>query len=182
MKHLFLILVTLSFSYATRLAAQSDSAFFNLLVDRSTSSVDSALRIDNIPEPDPLVLDSAVRSDYHTAVRAYYRYRAGGFEHRSQVFAWQLQSSKIVFIAVLLLLTVGVVFSGIQFRKGMLEAKRDGEMTDNSSRSMDLKTELEATTSGIKVSSPVLGVIILLISLLFFYLYLIYIDPVGDTF
>ncbi|MCB0683950.1 MAG: hypothetical protein KDC32_24045 [Saprospiraceae bacterium] len=93
-----------------------------------------------------------------------------------------MQSSKIVFIAVLLLLTVGVVFSGIQFRKGMLEAKRDGEMTDNSSRSMDLKTELEATTSGIKVSSPVLGVIILLISLLFFYLYLIYIYPVGDTF
>jgi hypothetical protein len=42
-------------------------------------------------------------------------------------------------------------------------------------------TEIEASVTGIRVSSPVLGVLILVISFLFFYLYLIYVYPVVDT-
>jgi hypothetical protein len=43
-------------------------------------------------------------------------------------------------------------------------------------------TEFEASAKGIKVSSPVLGVIILVISLAFFYLYLVYVYPISEIF
>jgi hypothetical protein len=36
--------------------------------------------------------------------------------------------------------------------------------------------------SGIKVSSPVLGVVILVISLAFFYFYLVYVYPIENIF
>jgi len=40
--------------------------------------------------------------------------------------------------------------------------------------------QLELGQTGLKVSSPVLGVIILVISLAFFYLYLVYVYPIGE--
>jgi hypothetical protein len=43
-----------------------------------------------------------------------------------------------------------------------------------------LQTSLEAGAEGIKISSPVLGVIILVISFLFFYLYLVHIYPISE--
>jgi hypothetical protein len=43
-------------------------------------------------------------------------------------------------------------------------------------------TSIEAGKSGFKISSPVLGVIILTLSLAFFYLYLVHVYPVSDTF
>jgi hypothetical protein len=39
---------------------------------------------------------------------------------------------------------------------------------------------LDLSTAGLKVSSPVLGVIILVISLAFFYLYLVYVYPISE--
>ena len=41
-------------------------------------------------------------------------------------------------------------------------------------------TTISASAKEIRVSSPVLGVIILIISLLFFYLYLIYVFPIEE--
>ncbi|MCA9233330.1 MAG: hypothetical protein KDA57_21980 [Planctomycetales bacterium] len=115
--------------------------------------------------PEPPVADTALLREYEEVYRSLYNSLEKGFQHRTTVFQWQLLSSKIVFFSVLILLLVGIVFSGIQFRKGL---QTEGSMA----------TELEASTSGVKVSSPVLGVIILLISLLFFYLYLVYIYPI----
>lgn len=43
-------------------------------------------------------------------------------------------------------------------------------------------TQLEASLQGIRVSSPVLGVIILALSFLFFYLYLKYVYPINEIF
>ena len=44
------------------------------------------------------------------------------------------------------------------------------------------RTEFSASLKGIKVSSPILGVVILIISLAFFYLYLVYVYPIEDIF
>lgn len=132
-------------------------------------SSDTTRGIDFIAAPVGVAGDSALQSKYFESVKAYYDYRIKGFQHRHSVFTWQLQSSKMVFVAVLFLLLAGVVFSGIQFWKGL----KDNQMG---------ATSLEALPTGIKVSSPVLGIIVLVISLLFFYLYLVYIFPVRDTF
>ncbi|WP_142714885.1 hypothetical protein [Fodinibius sediminis] len=123
------------------------------------------------------LLDDSTLAVYRDAMYAYYEYRVSGFEHRKQVFAWQLFSSKLIFWCVLLLVFSGISFSGIQFYKSI----RSEPASDADSTGQNL-TEFEATASGIKVSSPVLGVIILALSLAFFYLYLVYVHPIREIF
>ncbi len=118
---------------------------------------------------DPTRLDEAGRDAQRRALQAYYDYRRDGYEHRRRVFAWQLLSSKIIFGLVILLVLSGIYFSWLQFRQG-LRGDKDG----------DTRTTLEASPGGIKLSSPVLGVIILTLSLLFFYLYLVYVYPIEE--
>lgn len=113
---------------------------------------------------------------YQNAMYAYYEYRVSGFKHRKDVFAWQLYSSKLIFWSVLLLVISGISFSGIQFYKSM--RKSDAAVSNET----ETTTEFEASAKGIKVSSPVLGVIILVISLAFFYLYLVYVYPISEIF
>jgi len=45
------------------------------------------------------------------ALKAYYDYRIVGYEHRKSVFTWQLLSSKMIFVIVILLVTAGIYFS-----------------------------------------------------------------------
>lgn len=106
------------------------------------------------------------------ALKAYYDYRVTGYQHRQRVFAWQLLSSRIIFVLVIFLVLVGVYFSWLQFRAAL----KGG--TPFADRPQD--TSFEASTTGLKVSSPVLGVIILALSLAFFYLYLLYVYPIND--
>lgn len=123
------------------------------------------------------LLDDSTMAMYQDAMYAYYEYRVSGFEHRKEVFAWQLFSSKLIFWCVLLLVFSGICFSGIQFYKSIRNQQAGGETATESS-----VTEFEASARGIKVTSPVLGVIILVISLAFFYLYLVYVHPIREIF
>jgi hypothetical protein len=148
--------------------------------------VPEASRIDQLKELDKAgasIAPTAVSSDLlgpdgtvslQSAFKAYYDYRVSGYQHRQRVFAWQLLSSRIIFVVVIFLVLVGVYFSWLQFRAAM----RPG--TPFSDKPVD--TTFEASTTGFKVSSPVLGVIILALSLAFFYLYLLYVYPITDTF
>ena len=122
------------------------------------------------PSAGPLE-DSLVFKNYIESIRAYYDYKQQGYDHRRKSFDWQLLSSKIVFFAVLVLIGFGLYFSYMQFRR---DADKEGVATTN--------TEMEASATGIKVSSPVLGVIILVLSMVFFYLYLVYVFPIEETF
>lgn len=133
-----------------------------------------------ISQPTPAqqqLFDDSTMAIYQDAMYAYYEYRVSGFEHRKEVFAWQLYSSKLIFWCVLLLVFSGICFSGIQFYKSIRKEQGGGEAATESS-----VTEFEASAKGIKVTSPVLGVIILVISLAFFYLYLVYVYPIREIF
>lgn len=120
--------------------------------------------------------DPQTRALYETALQDYYRYRSDGLQHRRSVFAWQLFSAKLIFVVVLLLVTCGVVFAAIQFRHGLQQSG------DSSGDNSGMGTQMELSAEGVKISSPVLGVIILFISLAFFYLYLVYIYPIENIF
>ncbi len=120
----------------------------------------------------PEFLDEDGEEALKRSIKSYYDYLSEGFEHRRRVFAWQLLSSRIIFVLVVALVTVGIYFSWLQFRAGIA---KDGEGDGSAPR-----TTFEATAKGIKVSSPVLGVIILVISLVFFYLYLRYVYPIEE--
>ena len=128
------------------------------------------------PEPPSMIISDPVTLEkYQESLQAYYDYRTSGLQHRRQVFKWQLFSAKLIFGVVVFLVLAGVVFAWLQFKAGL-------DITDSGGGTDKIATEFEASTKGIKVSSPVLGVIILVISLAFFYLYLIHIYPIEDIF
>lgn len=92
------------------------------------------------------------------------------------VFAWQLASSKIIFFVVVGLVLCGIYFAGIQFFYSIKLGKKRGDLEKM------VATELSASAKEIRISSPVLGVIILIISFLFFFLYLKFVYPISEIF
>jgi len=124
--------------------------------------------------PNEMVSDKRLDSVKVDAWLNYYRYMRHGYRHRANVFTWQLISSIIIFSMVICLVFIGIYFAWLQFKMALKEIEKGKEE--------DLKTEINVSPKEIKVSSPVLGVIILIISLLFFYLYLVYIYPIEEIF
>jgi hypothetical protein len=112
-------------------------------------------------------------AEYQAALREYYAYFKSGISHRRDVFSWQLFSSRIIFWVVLSLVAAGMYFAAVQFQRGL--GRRRAVSADDA-------TEIAASLGGVKVRSPVLGVVILVISLAFFYLYLRFVYPVTSTF
>ena len=115
--------------------------------------------------------EQAAQHQAHKDYVYLYYYCPGGYGHRQRVFEWQLLSSRIIFVVVIVLVGAGIYFSWLQFRADLKATDKEGNRGVST---------LEASTSGIKVSSPVLGVIILVISLLFFYLYLQYVYQIEE--
>lgn len=128
------------------------------------------------PPPDCTQADETTVGAYQGALREYYNYRKSGLIHRQRVFEWQHYSSIAIFFVVLVLVGVGIYFAAIQFHRELGRASPEGKSEPVKS------TELEASLQGVKVSSPILGVIILVISLAFFYLYLTFVYPIHEVF
>ena len=126
--------------------------------------------------PGPELFDQSTREKYLDALRGYYAYRISGYQHRQTVFQWQFFSSKVIFVAVLALVFAGIYFAAVQFHSA-LGRKRKVEASESEGI-----TEFVASVKGIKVSSPVLGVVILVISMVFFYLYLVYVYPIKPIY
>lgn len=123
---------------------------------------------------------SAVRARNQAAIKSY-EYNSWALEtHRKAVFSWQLLSGRIIFVVVILLVLTGVCFSGIQFFIAMKEATRKQQISEASDAQDKkiLRTTLKASLSGIEVGSSILGIIVLMISFLFFYLYVVYVCPI----
>jgi hypothetical protein len=138
----------------------------------STASPAATGQHDLAPAAPPEWLkDPAANRAFLDAVREYYVYRASGLRYRSRVFEWQLFSSRVIFATVIMLVGSGIVFAAIQFRAGLKRTR---------AAAPDAATELDLSAGSVKVSSPVLGVIILVISLGFFYLYLVYVYPISE--
>ncbi|MDZ7690430.1 MAG: hypothetical protein U5K69_04650 [Balneolaceae bacterium] len=75
------------------------------------------------------MLSDSTLAIYEDAMYAYYEYRVSGFEHRKEVFAWQLFSTKLTFWCVLFLVFSGICFSGIQFYKSLKAETAEGTCT-----------------------------------------------------
>ena len=130
-----------------------------------------------VPPTSPAGEDNETVQHHRRAWLAYYTYLTEGLEHRKKVFRWQYTSSLIIFFTVLLLVFIGIIFSGIQFYRAM---RSPAHLSGKEGETM--QSEIEAGPGGIKVSSPVLGVVILTVSLAFFYLYLVYVYPIKEIF
>lgn len=88
-------------------------------------------------------------------------YQDASLDHVNRVLAWQLQSSKIIFFITILIVISGLYMSHQHFLRG-----------DDSS------TRFAIGQKGIEVSSRLIGLVVLIVSLAFFYLYLKEVYPV----
>jgi hypothetical protein len=126
--------------------------------------------------------DDKLRAEWRNRFAAAdYEYDIAALKHRRASLHWQLTSSKIIFWVVIGIVLSGIIFSALQFRIALTLARRrqspKGEVAIAAEPAV---TSLKASWQGIEVSSSLLGVIILIISLLFFALYLKFIYPVTE--
>jgi len=163
-------------------------SFENTFSQSSADSLAAAKKIENVLNSsnarftrasynDSLMnaLEESSRTDT-VLKRALSQYKLFGLEHRKSSLQWNLTSSIIIFWSVIFLVLCGIIFAGLQFYSALYSKNKLTDSTQN------FTTNLEANMQGIKVSSPVLGVIILMISMLFFYLYLKYVYPITEIF
>ncbi|MDH5647773.1 MAG: hypothetical protein OEZ01_17310 [Candidatus Heimdallarchaeota archaeon] len=122
-------------------------------------------------------------------LKNYYAYKSKGLDHRLNVYKWQLWSSKLIFFTVLILVLAGIIFAGIQFRNSLIahasspplplaEKKGSETTTDLQQPNTPLDTSIKASTTGFEIKSSIMGITILMISFMFFYLYLKYVFPI----
>ncbi len=102
---------------------------------------------------------------YQEFLRAGLDYRVYSYSHAKRTFEWQYWSGQIIFWIAMLLVFAGVAFSAVQFYVGLPKGA----------------SEFEASVRGIKLKSSVLGLLILAMSMIFFYLYLKYVYPISNV-
>lgn len=145
----------------------------------------ATLRTDSIAVADTASSSAYTRAldSYYAAVRAQNLADSATTVHVVNYYEWALQNRRsiisrqqstgtIIFIAVLLLVAAGMLFSAIQFYMAVKAAGRSGVTPDAAA-----PTSFKASLAGIEISSSILGVIILTVSLAFFYLYLVHVFP-----
>lgn len=160
-------------------AAESGSA---MVAEPSPGSAE-AIAMPTAPAA-AILANPETRRQYLTAMQRYYEYKADGYAYRSRVFEWQLLSSRLIFFVVLALVGAGLYFAAVQFRLAMRAApdKSGAPAQPAAGSATSLATNLEISAKGVVMSSSVMGVIILGLSLAFFYLYLAYVYPIKNVF
>ena len=153
-------------------------------VPRSILSLGAHLGQDSTTPPTPPGRGASqeLREAYDESMLEYYRYKAAMYRHSTLVYKWQLASSKIIFQAVVALVIVGVLMTLYQLVSPRLFAVPSSEphtklepiRTSDSVSS----TTLQISSSGLSISSPLIGVVILALSFGFFYAYLVHIYPI----
>ncbi len=169
---IFLISINLSAQETLVRPTRSDSSnndLLNSLISKQKNSSIPKIKLPDSTSKLDFIVTKAQKESLGTAIYNDYLW---SLQHDKEVYEWQRFSTKIIFYAVILLVFLGMAFSGIQFYKSY-------KITDSADKTPDTPTELELSLKGIKVTSSILGVIILVISLAFFYLYLVHVYPIN---
>ena len=117
------------------------------------------------------VMDPESRELVLERFRRYQQHQIAALEHRERLFRWQLRANQISFIVVLVLVFAGLVFSAVQFAHSLRTAGAAGDEPVH---------ELSISAKGLTVRSSVIGLIVLALSLGFFYLYLVHVFPLEE--
>ena len=104
--------------------------------------------------------------------------------HRMRVFTWQHYSSIVIFFLVILIVLFGIYLSYYQFRLGkkmILKQMEINERLKTSDQNLEiLNSDFQINKDGVKISTAVIGLAILMISVVFFFLYLKYVYPLHE--
>lgn len=163
------------------------------LTKEDIASFDSAMKTDLNSLPlKPFItvhledkLDSTTRIDMLKTEANYHKYM---FTQRMAIYNWQLNSGKILFFVVVLIVLIGLYLSYLQFKASTahLEYRRNIEASITTTDKIagidavtsDPITKFEITKDGFKIDSAVIGLVILVISIAFFFMYLRYVFPI----
>jgi hypothetical protein len=133
-----------------------------------------------------------------------YKYHIYTNDHAIKVYNLHHNLSRYIFFLVVVIVLTGLVFSGVQFFitlksfskkmahtgalpvQGALATREKKKTEDGGGEEPPIEEESTRTTvkfgkDGIEVSSSILGVIILAMSLVFFYMYLHFVYPVVEV-
>jgi hypothetical protein len=158
-------------------------------------------------EPRDLLKDEITASQNQTAEKASQSSMEGGlpetakmlqareeydifsWKNRQDAFAWQSVSTKVIFWVVIIVVLAGLYLSWMQFNFAqnapMKVTKPSTEGPGNAgtpgNRADATNTTIEVNTSGVKITSSVIGLVILTLSIVFFFLYLKFVYPIIET-
>jgi hypothetical protein len=140
--------------------------------DAAASALDEMRDEPVVPPAPPFQeLDPASRELVVKWFRRYQSHQIESLEHRERLFRWQLRANQTSFVVVLVVVFAGIVFSGIQFANSLRARPGEAEASVH---------ELSIGAQGVSVKSSVIGLIVLTISLGFFYLYLVHVFPLEE--
>ena len=133
----------------------------------------------SIIEQSPIEIDKSLTLDVEEALKpiekkANYKdkleqHLIWTLEHRKTIFIWNYISSIVIFVMVVTIVGFGIYFSYLQFHAS-INTKKELSPTDFS-----------LSKNGIKISSSIVGLFILALSLVFFYLYLDRVYPITQN-
>lgn len=145
----------------------------------------------NLPSRDTVAILGLDLADAVTkqSVLAYrqklYAYRAWSLDHTRKVYEWQHGKSEQVFWMVVVLVATGVLMSWQQFRSDLRRRERRhapaGGAATPAEPATPPPTQFKASLQGIEVNSSLVGVVILTLSLAFFYLYIVHVYTISAT-
>ena len=109
---------------------------------------------------------AAASAEESRIARAQTEYIVWSLEYRQASFNWQYWSTIVIFLGVMAIIGTGLYFSYMQFR---------------SAKHAQTQTSIKLGKDGLEISSPVIGLLILFISMGFFYLYLANVYPITEV-
>ena len=121
-------------------------------------------------------------------------YDLESLQHRRASFSFQLIQGWVIFIVVMVLVLGGFVLAFMQFKldekvtlaklklpESNGEAKKtDGEKTSSAGQNGTKETTFEFSAKGVKISSSVIGLIVLAMSFAFFYMYITHVYTITE--
>ena len=175
------IFITTFLMFPICIIAQKDVNTFDSIIQKDELKIskfnETQTKIKKIKLGDQIIeINSDSESKYQEYVKYVIDYHIWSLENRRNT----LLSSTIIFFVVVFIVFSGVYFSWLQFSKNEKIIKR--KSNKNNEKIADSATEathsLKASLQGIEISSSFVGLIILVISMGFFYLYLIHVYPI----
>ncbi len=92
-------------------------------------------------------------------------------------YEWQFYSSIGIYFLVVFILFTGLYFSYLQFKNSIIKQNINNNNKDSKNTKSLPETKLKLSQTGVEVSSSLIGVIILVFSVIFFYMYIEKIYP-----
>lgn len=147
----------------------------------SIAQREDSLRFIKIINEDSIETSSSISASDSSLRDLVTNYNEFVLKHSMEAYKWQLLSAKLIFFVSILIVICGLYLSYLQFKSSQkrfekvgnrARKKEDGSSSDEEKKEVNTITSLHLGKEGIKVDSAVIGLVILVVSIVYFFLYL----------